>query len=103
MNNANKIAKPLAPIDRNDFRALKNVFVTVVASIVLAACGGGAETVENQQVGGTGPIDKDAPYTGPVASDGDVLRFQQEFWSNVRASDRCGSCHNETVGLFDHA
>ncbi|MGI9200740.1 MAG: LamG-like jellyroll fold domain-containing protein, partial [Woeseiaceae bacterium] len=97
MNNANKIAKHLAPIDRNDFRALKNVFVTVVASIVLAACGGGAETVENQQVGGTGPVDKDAPYSGPVARDGDVLRFQQEFWSNVRTADRCGNCHNETV------
>jgi hypothetical protein len=97
MNNANKIAKHLAPIDRNDFRALKNVFVTVVASIVLAACGGGAETVENQQVGGTGPVNKDAPYSGPVARDGDVLRFQQEFWSNVRTADRCGNCHNETV------
>jgi len=98
MNNANKIATPLAPIDRNDFRALKNVLVTVLASIVLAACGGGAETVENQQIGGTGPTNKDAPYTGPVARDGDVLRFQQEFWSNIRTSDRCGNCHNESVG-----
>ena len=97
MNNAYKIASPMAPIDRNDYRALKNVFVTIVASIVLAACGGGAETVDNQQVGGTGPGDKDAPYTGPVARDGEVLRFQQEFWSNVRSSDRCGNCHNETV------
>ncbi len=97
MNNANKIATPMAPIDRNDCRALKNGFIALVASIVLAACGGGAETVENQQVGGTGPVNKDAPYTGPVARDGDVLRFQQEFWSNVRSSDRCGNCHNETV------
>ena len=95
MKNANKTL--IAPIDRNDYRALKNVFVTVVASIVLAACGGGAETVENQQVGGTGPVSKDAPYSGPVARDGDVLRFQQEFWSNVRTDDRCGSCHNESV------
>lgn len=37
-------------------------------------------------------------YVGPVARDIDVLRFQQEFWSNARASDRCGNCHNESVG-----
>jgi hypothetical protein len=27
-----------------------------------------------------------------------VLKFQQEFWSNAKTSDRCGSCHNEVVG-----
>ena len=59
MNNANKIATHMAPIDRNDFQALKNILVAMVASFVLAACGGGAETVENQQAGGTGPINKD--------------------------------------------
>lgn len=98
MNKATKIATPMAPIDRNDFRALKGALVAVLASIVLAACGGGAEVVENQQVVGGGPISKDVPYTGPVARDAAVLRFQQEFWSNARTSDRCGSCHNESVG-----
>ena len=58
MNNASKIATPMAPIDRNDFRAVKGALVAVFASIVLTACGGGAETVDNQQVGG-GPIIKD--------------------------------------------
>ena len=38
------------------------------------------------------------PYTGPVARNADVLAFQQELWSNVRAPDRCGGCHNEAVG-----
>ncbi len=98
MNNATKIASPMAPIDRNDFRALKGIFVAVVASIVLTACGGGAETVDNIATGGGGgPIIKDEPYTGPVARDAAVLRFQQEFWSNARTTDRCGSCHNESV------
>ncbi len=97
MNNATEIATPMAPIDRNDFRALKGALVAVFASIVLSACGGGAETVDNQLVGG-GPIIKDQPYTGPVARDAEVLRFQQEFWSNARTTDRCGSCHNESVG-----
>ena len=98
MNNATKIASPMAPIDRNDFRSLKGALVAVLASIVLTACGGGAETVDNQLVGGGGPIIKDEPYTGPVARDNTVLRFQQEFWSNARTTDRCGSCHNETIG-----
>jgi hypothetical protein len=38
------------------------------------------------------------PYTGPVARDADVLKFQQELWSNIRSSDRCGACHNSGVG-----
>jgi len=70
---------------------------TLLASLVLAACGGGAPTTDNPAA----PIGGDpggTPYAGPVARDGDVLKFQQEFWSNARSSDRCGSCHNETVG-----
>ena len=26
-----------------------------------------------------------------------MLKFQQEFWSNAKTTDRCGNCHNETV------
>ena len=96
MNNATKIASPMAPIDRNDFRALKGILAAVIVSFVLTACGGGAEVVENQQAVG-GPTIKDQPYTGPVARDANVLKFQQEFWSNARTTDRCGSCHNESV------
>ena len=40
-------AMPTAPIDRNDFRALRVVFVAVLASVVLTACGGGAPTTES--------------------------------------------------------
>ena len=85
-----------APIDRNDQRPLRVTVVALLASFVLAACGGGAETTDNPitQV----PNPGDAPYTGPVARDGEVLKFQQEFWSNAKTSDRCGSCHNESVG-----
>jgi len=54
---------------------------TLLASLVLVACGGGAQT---------------NPYTGPVARDADVLKFQQEFWSKARTPDRCGNCHSET-------
>jgi len=78
-------------------RALRTATVALVAGFILAACGGGAETTINPQAPNPGSTG-DAPYTGPVARDGDVLKFQQEFWTNAKTTDRCGSCHNETVG-----
>ncbi|MEM7433146.1 MAG: LamG domain-containing protein [Pseudomonadota bacterium] len=101
MTDANKTALPMMPIDRNDsglLRAVRNGFLTVLASVFLAACGGGAETTDNPTPPGGGSGNNDAPYLGPVARDADVLAFQQEFWSNARTTDRCGACHNETVG-----
>lgn len=81
-------------LNRHSLRAATTV---LLSSIILAACGGGAETVANPLPQGTGS-NNDNPYTGPVAADADVLKFQQEFWSNAKTTDRCGSCHNETVG-----
>ena len=77
-------------------RRTRNLLLSLVGSVIVAACGGGAATTEN-------PISNvpdvgDAPYTGPVAADADVLKFQQEFWSNAKGQDRCGACHNESVG-----
>ncbi len=77
--------------------AMQNALLAVAASIVLAACGGGAETTANP-INPGGGTNNDAPYTGPVARDADVLAFQQEFWANAKGTDRCGSCHNESVG-----
>jgi hypothetical protein len=77
-------------------RVLKAAVFGIFASTVLAACGGGAATTENPLI--QAPPPGNAPYTGPVARDSDVLKFQQEFWSNAKSSDRCGSCHNEVVG-----
>ena len=69
----------------------------LLASLVLTGCGGGAQTTTNPAapVGGG---NNDAPYTGPVARDTDVLKFQQNFWSNARTSSRCGSCHTPDGG-----
>ena len=71
--------------------------LVAIAGIVLAACGGGAQTEANPQAP-TGGNNNDTTYTGPVARDAEVLRFQQEFWTNARTTDRCGNCHNESVG-----
>ena len=77
-------------------RSLKSASLAALAGVVLAACGGGAETVDNPAPpgGGTGggPI-----YSGPVARDSDVQRFQNTFWSDVREQGSCGDCHNETT------
>jgi hypothetical protein len=64
-------------------------------SVVLAACGGGASTTELAAAPTTNTITSGTPYTGPVAADADILKFQQEFWSKARTADRCGSCHSE--------
>jgi hypothetical protein len=79
-----------------NLRVLRSVAIGVLAGTVLAACGGGAATTENPLT--QAPPPGSAPYTGPVARDADVLKFQQEFWSNAKTADRCGSCHNEVVG-----
>ena len=63
MTSTTESAMPTAPIDRNDFRALKIVFVAVLASVVLTACGGGAPTTDLAVPGGGGPSN-DTPYTG---------------------------------------
>jgi hypothetical protein len=68
----------------------------LIAAVVLAGCGGGAATTENAV--SQAPPPGTAPYAGPAARNSDVLRFQQEFWTNVKTSDRCGNCHNESVG-----
>jgi len=92
----NDIAMQAAPIERFDRPTLRNTLLAVAASLVIAACGGGAQTTDTPAPPG-GPTNN-TPYTGPVARDADVLSFQQEFWANAKTTDRCGSCHNEAVG-----
>jgi Concanavalin A-like lectin/glucanases superfamily len=96
MNKVTGFTVQMAPIDRNDGRTFRLAFLGCLAAMALAACGGGAETttLPPPNGGSTG----NTPYSGPVARDADVLKFQQEFWSNAKTSDRCGNCHNQTVG-----
>ena len=75
----------------------RSVLLVFVASIALSACGGGAQTTDLPPPQGGGNNTGNNPYTGPVARDADVLKFQQEFWQNARTTDRCGNCHNESV------
>jgi hypothetical protein len=79
------------------FTSLRAVTVALLAGAFLAACGGGAATTDNPQSQAPNPGGSTV-YTGPVARDANVLKFQQEMWSNAKTTDRCGACHNETVG-----
>ena len=65
-------------------------FVAAVSVAVLAGCSsGGAPTVENPVV-----VAPDVPtYTGPASANSDVQAFRINLWENIKANNRCGSCH----------
>jgi hypothetical protein len=60
--------------------------------MLLAGCGGGASTESN--VNTQTPVLQ--TYNGPAAdpSNPDIRSFQLGFWENIRAGNRCGSCHD---------
>jgi hypothetical protein len=57
--------------------------------VVLGACGGGADTVQNP----AGPGGATATYTGPPPATADVQAFKLNVWDNLKATNRCGQCH----------
>lgn len=91
MNNATGIAM------QNTLAALRGLTLAGIAAVAVAACGGGASTVENPAPpvsgGSAGPV-----YSGPAARDADVQKFQNTFWTDVREQGSCGDCHNESTG-----
>jgi Concanavalin A-like lectin/glucanases superfamily len=78
-------------------KSLRSGIAPLFAALLLAACGGGAPTTANPAAQAPNN-NNNSTYAGPAARDADVLKFQQEFWSNAKTTDRCGNCHNETVG-----
>ncbi len=65
---------------------------TLLLSLVLSACGGGAETETNPVTENNGSVTT-AGYSGPNALTDDIRAFQVNVWEPLRASNRCGSCH----------
>src|SRR5688500_1319102 len=65
-------------------------FTATAAAAVLAGCSsGGAPTVVN-------PVTQAPPvsdYTGPASANADVQAFRISLWENIKANNRCGSCH----------
>ena len=66
--------------------------LALAVATMLSACGGGSGAdVEENPGSGTANI---SSYTGPAPSTDDVQSFKINLWDNVRASNRCGSCHS---------
>ena len=57
----------------------------------LAACSGGGAPTEVNPVTTPPPV---ADYTGPAPANADVQAFRINLWENIKASNRCGGCHN---------
>jgi cytochrome c553 len=65
-------------------------FAASAAVAVLAGCSsGGAPTVVNP-VTSAPPV---SDYTGPASANADVQAFRINLWENIKANNRCGSCH----------
>jgi len=97
MTNATGKAVQLSPIDRNDRPSTRMALLAVAASIVLAACGGGAQTTANPQSivpGGSTGIQ----YNGPDPLNADVEKFKQELWASAITTGGCDSCHSQSGG-----
>jgi hypothetical protein len=69
-------------------RKLRLAFVGL-ATLAIAACGGGAPTVENPVTNVTPP----STYNGPAPATADVQAFKLNVWDNLQGTNRCGSCH----------
>src|SRR6185503_8443460 len=75
-------------MDRPRNSALSRFLVSGML-VVLGACGGGADTVQNP----AGPGGATATYTGPPPATADVQAFKLNVWDNLKATNRCGQCH----------
>lgn len=65
-------------------------FVLVcLVTLGLTACGGGEKTTETPITSGT----EISSYGGPAPATADVQSFRINVWENLKANNRCGSCH----------
>jgi hypothetical protein len=69
--------------------------LTLVASLALAACGGGG--AGNSALPTGAPTSSVDAYTGPAPATADVQAFEVNLWNNIRGQNRCGQCHNSTT------
>lgn len=62
--------------------------LVILIALGLTACGG-EETAQNPVTSGT----EISSYTGPAPATADVQSFRLNVWDNLKANNRCGSCH----------
>ena len=73
---------------------MKKLAFVAATAVLVTACGGGAETVENPVTSVTPP----ATYNGPPPATAEVQAFKLNLWDNIQMGSRCGGCHNEQTG-----
>jgi hypothetical protein len=76
-------------------RKARSIFAASLMALVMTACGGGAQTVDNplpQNQGGPTQIVYNG-VNGP--RDAEVNAFLQNFWTPMQNSATCGNCHIE--------
>jgi len=66
------------------------VMVVLLLAMVLSACGGGASTEALPDTSSTQAVS----YNGPAPATADVQSFKLNVWDKLKASNRCGSCHD---------
>jgi hypothetical protein len=77
-------------------RELGAAVFTVLTALTLAGCGGGSgAALEQNPVTGAPNVSN---YSGPAPATADVQSFRINLWDNVRANNRCGSCHSVDGG-----
>lgn len=76
------------------FRATRSSLAVVCMSLLLVACGGGADTEPLPVT--TPPVVSE--YTGPAPATADVQSFRINVWDNLKATNRCGTCHTVQGG-----
>lgn len=84
----------MALLQKDFVAALRASTLAGLSAVLLAACGGGAPTVDNPVTSITPPV----TYQGPAPATEDVQAFKLNLWDNVQVSNRCGGCHNEDFG-----
>jgi len=65
-----------------------------LGSLLIAGCGGGANTEALPAVN----LPQASNYTGPAPATDDVQAFMLSLWSNIARPDRCGACHSQDGG-----
>ncbi len=86
----------MAPAQQKTGARLRMLAIAGLSTLVLAACGGGAQTADNPAAPGN--PGGNTGYNGPPANNADIRKFQDEVWVNIESSSRCGGCHNESTG-----
>ena len=67
---------------------IRNAFIVIALSGLLSAC---IESVPNESTPQQGNEIK--AYTGPEPANDDVQGYRTNVWENLKANNRCGSCH----------